>query len=75
MTGIPKVIKISYSEIAFALDKSVSKIEEAVLKALEISPPEFSADIYDSGIHLTGGGAMLRGLDRRLASKLNFLSI
>ena len=50
MTGIPKVIKISYSEIAFAIDKSVSKIEEAVLKALEISPPELSADIYDNGI-------------------------
>lgn len=69
MTGIPKVIKVSYSEIAFALDKSVSKIEEAVLKALEISPPELSADIYDNGIHLTGGGAMLRGLDKRLALK------
>ncbi|MTI41521.1 rod shape-determining protein [Fulvivirga lutimaris] len=69
MTGIPKVIKISYSEIAFALDKSVSKIEEAVLKALEISPPELSADIYDNGIHLTGGGALLRGLDKRLALK------
>ncbi|WP_422007661.1 rod shape-determining protein [Roseivirga pacifica] len=69
MTGIPKVIKISYSEIAFALDKSVSKIEEAVLKALEISPPELSADIYDRGIHLTGGGALLKGLDKRLALK------
>ena len=69
MTGIPKVIKVSYSEVAFALDKSVSKIEEAVLKALEISPPELSADIYDNGIHLTGGGAMLRGLDKRLALK------
>jgi rod shape-determining protein MreB and related proteins len=69
MTGIPKVIKVSYSEIAFALDKSVSKIEEAVLKALEISPPELSADIYDNGIHLTGGGALLRGLDKRLALK------
>ncbi len=69
MTGIPKTIKVSYSEIAFALDKSVSKIEEAVLKALEISPPELSADIYENGIHLTGGGAMLRGLDKRLALK------
>jgi len=69
MTGIPKVIKVSYSEVAFAIDKSVSKIEEAVLKALEISPPELSADIYDNGIHLTGGGALLRGLDKRLALK------
>ncbi|HRH36312.1 MAG TPA: rod shape-determining protein, partial [Catalimonadaceae bacterium] len=38
----------------------------AVLKALEISPPELSADIYEKGIHLTGGGALLRGLDKRL---------
>jgi rod shape-determining protein MreB len=68
MTGIPKTIKISYSEIAFALDKSVS-LEEAVLKALEMSPPELSADIYERGIYLTGGGALLRGLDRRLALK------
>jgi rod shape-determining protein MreB and related proteins len=69
MTGIPKVIKVTYAEIAFALDKSVSKIEEAVLKALEMSPPELSADIYGNGIHLTGGGALLRGLDKRLAVK------
>ncbi len=69
MTGIPKVIKVSYTEIAFAIDKSISKIEEAVLKALEISPPELSADIYDNGIHLTGGGALLRGLDKRIALK------
>ena len=69
MTGIPKVINISYSEIAFALDKSVTKIEEAVLKALEISPPELSADIYDRGIYLTGGGALLKGLDKRIALK------
>jgi len=69
MTGIPKVIKVSYTEIAFAIDKSISKIEEAVLKALETSPPELSADIYDNGIHLTGGGALLRGLDKRLSLK------
>jgi rod shape-determining protein MreB and related proteins len=69
MTGIPKTIKISYSEVAFALDKSVSKLEEAVLKALETAPPELSADIYERGIYLTGGGALLRGLDKRLALK------
>lgn len=69
MTGIPKEIKISYTEIAFAIDKSISRIEEAVLRALEISPPELSADIYDNGIHLTGGGALLRGLDKRLSIK------
>ena len=69
MTGIPKVIKVNYTEIAFALDKSISKIEEAVLKALEIAPPELSGDIYDNGIFLTGGGALLRGLDIRLSGK------
>jgi len=69
MTGIPKEIKVTYSEIAYALDKSISKIEEAVMKALEISPPELSADIYTNGIHLTGGGALLHGLDKRLATK------
>lgn len=69
MTGIPKVVKVSYSEISFAIDKSVSKIEEAILKALEMTPPELAADIYERGIYLTGGGALLRGLDKRLAIK------
>lgn len=69
MSGIPKVVTVNCSEIALALEKSVSKIEEAILKALEISPPELSADIYENGIYLTGGGALLRGLDRRLAKR------
>jgi rod shape-determining protein MreB len=69
MTGIPKEVKVTYSEIAYALDKSISKIEEAVMKALEISPPELSADIYTNGIHLTGGGALLHGLDKRISAK------
>ena len=69
MTGIPKSIRINYSEITFAIDKSIAKIEEAVLKALEISPPELSADIYERGIHLSGGGALLRGLGQRISMK------
>ncbi len=69
MTGIPKQIMISYSEVALALDKSVCKIEEAVLRALENTPPELSADIYQTGLYLTGGGALLRGLDKRLRAK------
>jgi rod shape-determining protein MreB len=69
MTGIPKVMKISYSEIAFAIDRTVSKIEESVLNVLEMSLPEISSDIYNNGIHLIGGGALLRGLDKRLALK------
>ncbi len=69
MTGIPKTISVSYKEVAHALNKSIIKIEDAVLKALENTPPELSADIYDRGIHLTGGGALLRGLDKRLEEK------
>jgi rod shape-determining protein MreB len=67
MTGIPKEITVTYSEIAQALDKSISKIEEAILSALEATPPELSADIYKTGIYLAGGGALLRGLDKRIA--------
>ncbi len=69
LTGIPKEIKVNYAEIAHCLDKSVMKIETAVLNALEQTPPELSADIYRTGIYLTGGGALLRGLDRRLNAK------
>jgi rod shape-determining protein MreB len=69
MTGIPKQIKVAYTEISHCLDKSISKIEEAVLKALENTPPELAADIYRTGLYLTGGGALLRGLDKRLAQK------
>jgi rod shape-determining protein MreB len=69
MTGVPKQIIVSYTEIAHCLDKSISKIEEAILKALESTPPELSADIYQTGIYLTGGGALLRGLDKRIGAK------
>lgn len=69
MTGIPKEILITYSEVAHALDKSISKIEEAILTALEMTPPELSADIYKTGIYLAGGGSMLRGLDSRISEK------
>ncbi|NQV51761.1 MAG: rod shape-determining protein [Flavobacteriales bacterium] len=69
MTGIPKEITVSYVEIGHALDKSISKIEEAILSALEMTPPELSADIYRTGIYLAGGGSMLRGLDKRISMK------
>ena len=69
MTGIPKEISITYSEVAHTLDKSISKIEEAILTALEMTPPELSADIYKTGIYLAGGGSMLRGLDIRISEK------
>ena len=67
MTGIPKEIVVTYSEIAGALDKSISKIEESIHTALERTPPELSADIFKTGIYLAGGGALLRGLDKRIS--------
>jgi rod shape-determining protein MreB and related proteins len=70
VTGIPKQIMVSFQEIAEALDKSIFKIEEAILKALETTPPELAADIYRRGLYLTGGGALLRGLDKRLSQKI-----
>jgi rod shape-determining protein MreB len=69
LTGIPKEIKVNYAEIAHCLDKSISKIETAVLHALEMTPPELSADIFRTGIYLAGGGSMLRGLDKRIHNK------
>ena len=69
MTGIPKQIIITYQEVAHALDKSIAKVEEAILKALETTPPELASDIYKTGLYLTGGGALLRGLDIRIAGK------
>lgn len=70
VTGIPKQIQVSYQEVAEALDKSIFKVEEAILKALESTPPELAADIYRRGLYLTGGGALLRGLDKRISHKI-----
>lgn len=67
LTGKPKQITLSYTEIEKSLDKSISQIENAILETLSEIPPEISADIYNSGIYLTGGGSMLRGLDERLS--------
>jgi len=71
MTALPMEVPVSYQEIAHCLDKSVSKIEMAVLSALEATPPELYADIVRNGIYLAGGGALLKGLDKRLSDKIN----
>jgi rod shape-determining protein MreB and related proteins len=71
MTALPVEVPVSYQEIAHCLDKSISKIEAAVLSALEQTPPELYADIVHRGIYLAGGGALLRGLDKRLTEKIN----
>ncbi len=69
MTGIPKEIVVTYKEIAVAMNNSIEQIEEAVMSALFQTPPELSADIYNTGLYLTGGGSMLRGLDKRISLK------
>jgi rod shape-determining protein MreB len=69
LTGKPKQSMISYTEISKALDKSIIRIEDAIMEALAQTPPELAADIYNTGIYLAGGGALLRGLDKRLSRK------
>lgn len=69
LTGKPKQVETSYNEIAKALDKSILRIEDAVMETLSQTPPELAADIYNTGIYLAGGGSMLRGLDKRLSQK------
>ena len=70
MTALPMEVPVNYQEIAHCLEKSISKIEAAVLSALEQTPPELYADIVRNGVYLAGGGALLRGLDKRLTDKI-----
>jgi len=70
MTAMPMEVPVSYQEISHCIEKSISKIETAVLSALEQTPPELYADIVHNGIYLAGGGALLRGLDKRLTDKI-----
>ncbi len=69
LSGKPKQVQVSHREIAKALDKSILRIEDAVMETLSKTPPELAADIYNTGIYLAGGGSMLRGLDKRLSKK------
>lgn len=70
ITALPMEVSVGYQEIAHCIDKTVAKIDAAVLSALEVTPPELYADIVKNGIWLSGGGALLRGLDRRLETKI-----
>ena len=70
MTALPMEVPVSYQELSHAIERSIAKIEAAVLQALEQTPPELYADIVRNGIYLAGGGALLRGLDKRLTDKI-----
>lgn len=71
MTAHPVEVSVTSHEIAHGIDKSLMKIESAIIQVLEQTPPELYADIVQNGIYLTGGGALLRGLDKRLYDKIN----
>lgn len=71
LTSLPSTIAISSQEIAYSLEKSLVKLDAAIMKVLEQIPPELYADIVEEGVYLAGGGALLRGLDKRLHEKTN----
>ena len=69
LSALPQTVSLSYSEIAYALEKSLVKIDAALMKVLESMPPELYADIVKNGIYLAGGGALLRGLAKRFSDR------
>jgi len=71
VAGVPKNIKISSAQIREALTEPVNSIIDAVRQSLEQTPPELASDILDHGIVLTGGGALLKGLDKRIRHETN----
>lgn len=70
ITGIPVTRKVGHQEVSMILEKSMTQIETAIIQTLETCPPELAADIYESGIHLTGGGSLLRGMSARLEANI-----
>ncbi len=71
VAGVPKTLKLSSVQVREALAETIDKIVEAVRQALERTPPELASDILERGIILTGGGSLLRGLDKRLRQETN----
>ena len=71
-TGLPKAVEVSTIELRDALAGSVGQIVEAVRSSIEITPPELVSDLMAHGIALAGGGALLRGLDRRISQETRF---
>ena len=69
LTALPQTITLSYNEIAYALDKSLVKLDAALMKVLQEMPAELYTDVVRNGIYLAGGGALIKGLDRRLSKK------
>ena len=70
MTSLPMEVPVTYEEISHCIDKTIIKMENAILAALEQTPPELYADIVRNGIYLAGGGALMRGLAKRFSDKI-----
>ena len=71
LTGLPKTLEITSGEVADALRESITQIIEGVRKTLETTPPELSSDVMERGIVLTGGGALLRNIDKVISEETN----
>lgn len=69
LDGLPKSVEVTSEEVREAMSKSINQILEAIHSTLEVTPPEISADIIDRGIYLTGGGALIRGIDQLIADE------
>jgi len=68
LTGLPKAVMISDKQVREAISRTVSKIIETIKTILETTPPELVSDIYERGLYLSGGGALLRGLDKAISA-------
>src|SRR5690606_2681006 len=68
--GLPVTRMIDHFEVVSILEKSIAAIEHGIVQTLEICPPELAADIYENGIHVTGGNALIRGLRERFQAKI-----
>jgi rod shape-determining protein MreB len=73
LTGLPRAIEVTSAQIRESIQPSVQQIVNIVKDTLEETPPELLADVMDQGIYLAGGGALLRGLDRRIAEATQML--
>ncbi|MBO5235065.1 MAG: rod shape-determining protein [Alistipes sp.] len=69
LTALPQTVSLSSNEIAYALEKSLVKLDAALMTVLENMPPELYVDIVKNGVYLAGGGALIKGLDKRLSEK------
>jgi rod shape-determining protein MreB len=71
MSGLPKTVILSPGEVRASIDDQISSLCDSVVSCLGQAPPELAQDLIHHGIHLVGGGGMLRGLDQRIAEETN----